>query len=112
MKNLAVIFLFLMSVPVLAQENIYVDAIKNCLGPNGGTYYPLKVKKNVTYELGITGGYAVFNKNDSAAMDNVGVMFVTPQRKMVIRVVEKGQKISVTTQGNLYFFFVDDALLN
>jgi hypothetical protein len=111
-KELIFCFLFLMAVSASAQEVIFVDAVKNCLGPNGGEYYPVKVKKGATYELSIQDGTAIFNTHDNAEMATVGVMYVGVNRKMIIGTIEKGKKTAVKTQGDIYLFFVDDALLN
>ncbi len=93
-------------------RRIYVDAIQNCLGPYGGNYYHIKVKRNTVYEISIESGEAVFNTKDGAKMLNLGVMFVEPPRKMTIKPIGHAKKTYVTTEGNLYFFFVDDARLN
>jgi hypothetical protein len=93
-------------------ETVHVDAVDNCLGPNGGSYKLLKVTKSVTYELSIKKDNAIFNTNDGSKFVNVGVMYVEPNRKMMIKTIELGKKTYVKTEGNLYFFFVDDARLN
>ncbi|QMV15926.1 hypothetical protein [Vibrio spartinae] len=94
-------------------QSIYVDAVGNNLGPNGANqYYEVNVTRDVTYELEINDIDAVFNTGDNAKMVNLGVMYVQPPRKMRIESVEVGQKTYVETEGRLYFFFVDDGLLN
>ncbi|MDW6002543.1 hypothetical protein [Vibrio mangrovi] len=93
-------------------QSIYVDAIGNNVGPNGGEYYEVKVERDVTYELEITDNDAIFNTNDGARMTNLGVMYVQPPRKMRIETVEAGKKTYIETEGRMYFFFVDDGLLN
>jgi len=100
------------SIGVLQAEDIYIDAVKNCLGPNGGNYLHMKVKKNVSYKIKAMSANAIFNKNENAEFQCVGVMFVEPLRKMTMRTIAVGEMIVVRTEGNLYFFLVDDANLN
>ena len=100
------------SIGILQAEDIYIDAVKNCLGPNGGNYLHMKVKKNVPYKIKAISANAIFNKNDNAAFQGVGVMFVEPPRKMTMKSIAVGEMIVVRTEGNPYFFFVDDANLN
>lgn len=39
-------------------------------------------------------------------------MYVQPPRRMTIRTVDLEQPTYIVTEGNMYFFFVDDCLLN
>ena len=93
-------------------EIIYVDAVDNCLGPNGGTYKRIGVERNATYQLSINRANAVFNKNDGAKFVNIGVGYVEPPRKMMIKTIELGKRTYVKSEGALWFFLVDDAGLN
>lgn len=111
MKQIICLCWLLCGASLYAQDTIYVDATQNCLGPNGGTYNSINVKKGVTYELSYLNGTAIFNTRDNAQMANVGVAYVD-KRKMIISTIEKNKKISVVTEGNLYFFFVDDPIQN
>lgn len=113
MKRILFCLLLITGATAYAQQIVYIDAITNCMGPNGGNQYNhVKVKKGVPYQVEIRDGRAYFNKNDMAEMINVGLMYVNSSRKMVITTVERGKKTTVTSAGNLYFFFVDDAALN
>jgi hypothetical protein len=93
-------------------QSVYVDATENSLGPYGGTYKHIRVKKGTNYKITIEKNNAVFNTSDGAKMVNLGVMYVQPPRKMKIQIIEPGKSTYVDTEGNLYLFFVDDARLN
>ncbi|WP_421173660.1 hypothetical protein [Aeromonas enteropelogenes] len=94
-------------------ETIYVDANNNCIGTNSsGAYYKVTTEKNEIYQLTLGSGDAVFNVDEGSKMGNVGVMYVEPPRKMKIATIARGEATYVTTEGNLYFFFVDNCLLN
>ena len=97
---------------VVFAESVYVDATKNCLGPNGGTYKRVRVQKGITYEITIEENDAVYNTKNGARIVNLGVMYVQSPRKMTILAIEPGKKTYIKTEGNLYFFFIDDARLN
>ncbi|WP_125782539.1 hypothetical protein [Pseudoalteromonas rubra] len=96
----------------LLAQSIYIDAVSNSLGNNSGTYKHVIVQRGLTYEIVLTENDAIFNTHDNAKMVNLGVMYVQPPRKMTIKTIEQGKKTYVETEGNLYFFFVDDARLN
>ena len=96
----------------LPAGHVWVDAVENCLGPNGGSYVHIKLEKGATYDLSIVEGEAVFNTDDGGHMTNLGAMYVQPSRNMRIVTIEQGKSTSVVTEGNLYLFFVDDAKLN
>ena len=112
MKSIVIAIVLILFGSIAFAESVYVDATKNCLGPNGGTWKHIRVKKGITYEITIESNDAVFNTKDGAKFVNLGVMYVQPPRKMKIVTIEPKKKIYVETEGNLYFFFVDDAGLN
>ena len=114
MKNKILILLFLLLPLSVYGDTVYVDAIKNTLGPQGGTFLTTKVQSGNFYELEVTNNSAVFNtaSNDNAIMQNVGVVYVQPPRKMTIATINAKDITCVVTEGNLSFFFVDDARLN
>jgi LysM repeat protein len=91
---------------------IYVDAVDNCIGPEGGAYKSIRVDRNATYQLSIKKANAVFNKYDGAKFVNIGVGYVEPPRKMMIKTIELGKRTYVKSEGALWFFLVDDAGLN
>lgn len=96
----------------LPAGHVWVDAVENCLGPNGGSYVHVRLSKGATYDLSIVEGEPVFNTDDGGHMTNLGAMYVQPPRQMRIVTIEQGRSTSVVTEGNLYLFFVDDAGLN
>ena len=95
-------------------EEVVVDALENSIGlaSQNGKYKHIKVERGAVYEISVIGSNAVFNSRDGAKMQNVGVMFVEPPRKMVIKSIDVGEKIFARTEGNFYFFFVDDSTSN
>ena len=68
MKNKILILLFLLLPLSVYGDTVYVDAIKNTLGPQGGTFLTTKVQSGNFYELKVTNNSAVFNtaSNDNA----------------------------------------------
>ena len=115
MKKKIMLFLILAISSTASIANtmyVYVSATSNTLGPYGGNYRHVKVPPNVTHEISINRINAIFNTNDRAKFANLAVMYVEPPRKMTIKTINTYEKTYVNTEGNLYFFFVDDARLN
>ncbi|MGF1733570.1 hypothetical protein [Photobacterium kasasachensis] len=94
-------------------EQIYVDAVINSLGSAGGHALSYQVEPNVTYELIIGDGLAIFDTTKDAEMANVAVSYVNAENhKLTIATIDSAQKAYLTTDGTMNFFFVDDGLLN
>jgi|OM-RGC.v1.019198867 hypothetical protein len=111
LRTLFLLFTFCLSATASC-ESIFIDAAANALGPNGGEYVRVVVDPNVLYEVSVESIDAIFNTQEGGDIVEVGVMYVEPPRRMKIESISQGVSARIRTEGNVYLFFVDDALLN